>query len=136
MYFFDFSLPRLRAKLIEAINYANIDSKIPMLIIRFFDEYVNEINIHMQHENESVFPYVESLLKGTAAFSQYTIEQFAHQHRAVDDQHIASKLTELKNLIVKYYPQTTQNNLLNSALSDIFNIFYDIYLSFFYSTYS
>lgn len=119
-YFFDFSLPRLRAKLIEAINYANIDSKIPMLIIRFFDEYVNEINIHMQHENESVFPYVESLLKGTAAFSQYTIEQFAHQHRAVDDQHIASKLTELKNLIVKYYPQTTQNNLLNSALSDIF----------------
>lgn len=117
-YFFDFSLPMLRKKLIEAINYSTPNSKIPMLIIRFFDEYVNEISLHMEHENKQMFPYVEALLHGERP--EINIEMFAHQHRAVDDQHIANKLTELKNLIIKYYPETTQNNLLNSALFDIY----------------
>ena len=116
-YFFDFSLPMIRKKLIEAMNYTGAESKIPMLIIRFFDEYVNEISVHMQHENDQMFPYVEALLNGE--HPEITIEMFAHQHRAVDDQHIANKLSELKNLIIKYYPETEQNNLLNSALYDI-----------------
>ncbi len=118
-YFFEFVFPMLRKKLIEAINYSNPESKIPMLIIRFFDEYVNEISIHMQHENEQMFPYVEQMLRGEEP--EMSIEVFAHQHRAVDDQHIANKLSELKSLIIKYYPETEQNNLLNSALYDIFN---------------
>lgn len=116
-YFFDFSLPMIRKKLIEAMNYTGEESKIPMLIIRFFDEYVNEVSVHMQHENEQMFPYVEALLNGE--HSDVSIEMFAHQHRAVDDQHIANKLSELKNLVIKYYPENEQNNLLNSALYDI-----------------
>ncbi len=119
-HFFSFSLPMLRRKLIEAINYSVSDSKIPMLIIRFFDEYVNEISLHMQHENEQLFPYVEKLLAGEKS-DGFDIEIFAHQHRAVDDQHIADKLTELKNLIIRYYPQNGENELLFSALEDLFN---------------
>ncbi len=117
-YFFDFSLPMLRRKLIEAINYSVCDSKIPMLIIRFFDEYVNEVSLHMEHENQQLFPYVEKLLQGERP-DEFNVEIFAHQHRAVDDQHIADKMTELKNLIVKYYPQTNETDLLISALYDI-----------------
>ena len=124
-YIFNFSLPMLRRKLIEAINYSVSDSKIPMLIIRFFDEYVNEVSLHMQHENEQLFPYIEKLLKGERT-DGFNIEIFAHQHRAVDDQHIANKLSELKNLIVKYYPQTEENELLVSALFDLFLIEQDL----------
>ena len=124
-YFFNFSLPMLRRKLIEAINYSVSESKIPMLIIRFFDEYVNEISLHMQHENEQLFPYIEKMLSGEKP-EGFDIEIFAHQHRAVDDQHIANKLTELKNLIIKYYPQTGENELLMSALYDIFNTEQDL----------
>ena len=120
-YFFDFALPILRRKLIEAINYSSTEQKIPMLIIRFFDEYVNEINIHMLHENEQVLPYVEQLLQGNHV-KGFNSENFAHQHRAIDDPHIANKLTELKNLIVKYYPEDEDNKLLMSALSDIFQV--------------
>lgn len=120
-FFFDFSLPLLRRKLIEATNHSSVESKVPMLIIRFFDEYVNEISLHMQHENDQMFPYVESLLRGEKT-DNFTIEQFANQHRAIDDVHIANKLTELKNLIVKYYPNSEDNNLLLSALNDIFHI--------------
>lgn len=123
-YFFDFSLPMLRKKLIEAINLSSQESKIPMLIIRFFDEYVGEISVHMEHENQQMFPLVEALLQGKRP--EISIDMFAHQHRAVDDQHIADKLSELKDLIIKYYPGQEQNNLLNSALHDIFTMEQDL----------
>lgn len=119
-YFLDFALPTLRRKLIEAINTSVNASKIPLLIIKCFDEYAHEIMLHMQQENEAVFPYVESLLQGKK--TEYNIELFAKQHRAVDDRNIVVKLNELKNLIIKYYPQTETNLLLISALCDLFGI--------------
>lgn len=118
-YFFEFSLPMLRQKLIESINLSTTNSQIPILIIKFFDEYVENISVHMQHENEQLFPYIESLLAGERP-PQVDTALFEHQHKFVDDQHIASTLSELKNLIIKYYPQTEQNYLLGYALNDIF----------------
>ena len=123
-YFFDFSLPMLRRKLIEAINQAT-DNKIPLLIIKFFDEYVQEVNLHMQHENEQLFPYIEGLIQGNRPDNNL-IEQFARQHRAIDDQHIATKLTELKNLIIKYYPASDNTTLLYAVLYDIFDTEQDL----------
>ncbi len=118
-HFFEFSLPLLRKKLIEAVNQSVADVRVPMLIIRFFDEYVKEMEVHMEHENNQVFPYVERLLRGEKTLD-FCSERFAEQHRTVDDQNIADKLTELKNLIIKYYPSTEDNTLLMSALYDLF----------------
>ncbi len=134
-HFFTFTLPRLRRKLLEAVNAnsplpangAVSDMQVPMLIIRFFDEYVNEMNTHMEHENKQVFPYVEGLLRGERN-KQFSSEHFAKQHRTVDDQNIADKLTELKNLIIKYYPPTEDNSLLLSALYDLFLTEHDLAL--------
>ncbi len=134
-HFFSFTLPMLRRKLLEAVNAnsplptngAVSDMQVPMLIIRFFDEYVNEMNTHMEHENKQVFPYVEGLLRGERN-KQFSSEHFAKQHRTVDDQNIADKLTELKNLIIKYYPPTEDNSLLLSALYDLFLTEHDLAL--------
>lgn len=105
-YFMDFQLPRIRQMLLEAINLAGNDNKIPLLIIRFYDEYVEEIRAHIQHENE-----------------------FAFEFHPTDDQHIAAKAIELKNLIIKYYPHNDkatlqtqeQNRLLYAVLHDIYH---------------
>jgi len=80
-YFLDFRLPRLRRALIEAIIPADPTTKIPGLILRCYDEFVEEIRTHIDHENAGLFD--------------------EHQH---DDQRITDKLTEIKNLIIKYYP--------------------------------
>ena len=80
-YFLDFRLPRLRRALIEAIIPADPTTKIPGLILRCYDEFVDEIRTHIEHENAGLFD--------------------EHQH---DDQRITDKLTEIKNLIIKYYP--------------------------------
>ena len=80
-YFLDFRLPRLRRDLIEAIIPADPTTKIPGLILRCYDEFVDEIRTHIEHENKGLYD--------------------EHEH---DDQRITDKLTEIKNLIIKYYP--------------------------------
>ena len=109
-YFLDFRLPRLRNALVEAIMPADPSTKIPGLILRCYDEFVDEIRTHIEHENEGLFD--------------------EHEH---DDQRITDKLTEIKNLIIKYYPSEENNKskiinhqssityLLISVMSDLWH---------------
>lgn len=110
-YFLEFRLPAIRRKLIEAIDYAHND--VSFAIMRFFDEYVAEVQRHMDYEEQTVFPYVEGLLEGRASDS-YSIDDFRRRHDQVD-----AKLRELKNIIIKYYPSGSTNEL-NGVLFDIF----------------
>ena len=103
-YFLDFRLPYLRRALIEAIIPADPSSKIPMLILRCYDEFAEEIRTHIEHENAGMF------------------EEHTH-----DDQRITDKLSEIKNLIIKYYPSdsTIQKGAVTytliSVMSDLWH---------------
>ena len=110
-YFLDFRLPAIRRKLIEAIDCSSSD--VAFAILRFFNEYVAEVQRHMAYEEQTVFPYVESLLSGEKNTS-YSMEIFRRQHDQVE-----TKLRELKNIIIKYYPSGSTNEL-NGVLFDIF----------------
>ena len=110
-YFLDFRLPAIRRKLIEAVDCSQSD--VSFAILRFFDEYVAEVQRHMAYEEETVFPYVESLLAGEKS-TAYSMEIFRRQHDQVD-----AKLRELKNIIIIYYPSGSTNEL-NGVLFDIF----------------
>lgn len=110
-YFLNFRLPAIRRKLIEAVDCAQND--VSFAILRFFDEYVAEVQRHMSYEEQRVFPYVEKLLAGERN-ADYSMEIFRRHHDQVD-----AKLGELKNIIIKYYPSGSTNEL-NGVLFDIF----------------
>lgn len=110
-YFLDFNLPNIRRKLIEAIDCSR-NNDIAMLIVKFYDEWVTEVRKHMEYENETVFPYVESLSQGFMN-RNFTISDFAGKHSPIGD-----KLKELKDIIIRYYPEKN-NYLLNTTLLDI-----------------
>ena len=94
-YFLDFRLPRLRKALVEAIIPTDPTTKIPGLILRCYDEFVDEIRTHIEHENAGLFD--------------------EHEH---DDQRITDKLSEIKNLIIKYYPsEETKSSIINHKSS-------------------
>ena len=109
-YFLDYRLPSIRRKLVEAVDYSHSD--VSFAIMRFYDEYVAEVNKHMQYEEKNVFPYVEALLAGEP--TSYSIDTFRRHHDQVE-----AKLRELKNIIIKYYPSGGTNEL-NGVLFDIF----------------
>ncbi len=110
-YFLDFNLPNIRRKLIESIDCSG-STDIAMLIVKFYDEYVTEVRRHMEYENEVVFTYVEQLSQGLLN-RNYTISEFAGKHTPIGD-----KLKELKDLVIRYYPERN-NYLLNAVLLDI-----------------
>lgn len=112
IYFLDFCLPGIRRKLIEAIDCSEND--VSFLILKFFDEYMHEVRKHMEYEERTVFRYVDALMQGNAP-KNYQISTFSKHHDQVGE-----RLTELKNIIIKYCPTKANNNLLNAALFDIY----------------
>ena len=107
-YFLNFRLPRLRRALIEAIIPADPTTKIPGLILRCYDEFVDEIRTHIEHENAGKYE--------------------EHEH---DDERITGKLTEIKNMIIKYYPtqptsmEGTVTYTVISVMSDLWHTEHD-----------
>ncbi|MEE1098606.1 MAG: helix-turn-helix transcriptional regulator [Alistipes sp.] len=111
-FYLKYRLPELRKKLIEAIDCRHGD--IAFAVLRFFDEYADEVRRHLEYEESTVFPYVKGLTKGVIDPS-YSIRMFSSQH-----DHIADKLSELKSILVQYYPAEDSFEL-NDVLFDLFS---------------
>ncbi len=109
--FLDVTLPRIRHLLIEGINYSSTN-EVSLLLIRFFDDYVEEVKNHMAHENDVIFRYVEGLLAGRAD-DAFCIGRFTAGHGPM-----AEKLNELKDIFIYHYKQR-ENARLSAALFDI-----------------
>ena len=112
-YYLDFELPFIRKELIASLDAAD---NLASLIIKIYDEYARSIVHHMKYEEKAVFPYVQSLIDGTAP-ANFDIETFSKHHVQID-----LKLKELKNIIIKYLPSDgLHNNQLSATLYDIYN---------------
>lgn len=112
IYFLEYCLPAIRRKLLDGIKLRTSD--VSFLILKFFDEYTAEVRTHMEYEERTVFGYVNELIAGNAP-KEYHISTYSAHHEQV-----GAKLKELKNIIIKYCPQSADINLLNDALYDIY----------------
>lgn len=112
VYFLGFCLPSIRRKLLDAITLR--DSDVSFLIIKMFDEYVDDVRAHMEDEELHLFNKVEKLVSEDS-LSDRELHVYSKHHEDV-----GGKLRELKNIIIKYCPADSKANLLNAALYDIY----------------
>jgi len=119
-YFLDFKLPAIRNKLLAAINAPDQSIPYEVIFMKFFDEYFSEVKKHMEYEDKVVFPYVLKLLAGQKD-PKYSISVFQERHNEIE-----SKLVELKNILIKYYPAKGSNHLLTEVLFDILSCEIDL----------
>ncbi len=110
-YFLDFSLPKIRHSLIDAINYSDTNDE-AFLLIKFYDDYVTQVRSHMEYENSVIFRYVEKLLAGEVD-ERFNIADFSENHGQM-----ATKLKDLKDAFIYHYRQR-DNARLSSVLFDI-----------------
>ncbi len=112
-FFLDYQLPSIRRKLEEALSQGD---NMAVLILRLYDEYAHDIQLHMKYEEKTLFPYVNALLQGEQR-PNYNVEIYSKHH---DD--ITGKFHELKSIIIKYLPQDgLTNNQLTAAIYDIYS---------------
>ncbi len=115
-YFVDFRLPNIRRKLLESLNCSG-NNRVSFLVLRFYDDYAAEVARHMSYEDSTVHPFVSSLLQGkrpSRTFAEVVQEQ--------EDNHISieKSISDLKNIIIKYYPSGNNATLMGEVLMDIF----------------
>lgn len=115
-FFLDFQLLHIRRKLLDAIDCSR-QNEVAFLILKFFDEYMNEVRKHMEHENRQIFGYVDRLISGENV-TEFRIQQYSKSHDGMD-----KKLQELKNIIIKYYTpaEGTSSDMLCNVLFSIYN---------------
>ncbi|RLD53519.1 MAG: hypothetical protein DRJ05_16320 [Bacteroidetes bacterium] len=93
----------------------------------FFEEYIKEVTEHIHYENNIVFPYVIELFrKGTEAQSPKSLKHYAVIDYKKHHSNIEEKLTDLKNLLIKYLPQKGEMSIRRSILFDLFELEYDL----------
>ncbi len=112
-FFLDFKLPLIRTKLLEAIEASVPEQPYRQMIMKFYEDYVKEVEKHMLYENDVVFPYVIRLVNGEKD-PQFNIGVFEKNHDNID-----SKLTDIKNILIRYFPAHKPNYLLNEVLFDL-----------------
>ena len=112
-FFLDFELPFIRQELVDALDEGN---NLAHLIMKLYDGYAHSLRSHMSYEERTLFPYVEQLIDGKVTNDTF-VETFSKHHDQTDQ-----RLTELKDIIIKYLPSDNlRNNKLSATLYDIYN---------------
>ena len=111
-YYLNFQLPFIRKQLVDALD---VNDSLAKLIIKLYDEYAQDIHLHMEYEEQTVFPYVDHLLNNQVD-ENYDIGTFSKNHSKID-----VKLRELKNIILKYLPSDMRHN--NQLTATLYNLY-------------
>lgn len=92
------------------------DRSMKKIIGTFFGEYKSQVQNHFSYEEDVVFPYVRALVCGSGC-EGYSIGQFEENHSNIDE-----TLNDLKNIVMKYIPDTCDKVLRNEVLYGIFRL--------------
>ena len=112
VFYLEHELPELERSLERLV--APCDAKQKLIIDRFFSEYRKEVENHFAYEETVVFPYIEAFSDDVDGSRSYSIEQFEENHSNIDE-----KLCDLKNIVMKYLPETCDTVLRNNVLYHI-----------------
>lgn len=113
-YYKEGCLPRINNRLMQIV--ARLNTKQAIVLQRFYEEYQKEVLKHFAYEEKTVYPYAWAISKGEPV-KAYSISQFQKHHSNIEE-----KINDLKNIIIKYLPDTGTPDELNALLFDLFEL--------------
>jgi regulator of cell morphogenesis and NO signaling len=129
LYYIKEKFPQIKIY-IEKIHEINKHIEI-LMVEKFFNKYIKEVIEHLNYENDVVFPYILNLDNKSILMPQskdcridlqgYSVKEYREHH---DD--IEEKLSDLKNLLIKYLPQENDQQIRRELLFRLFELEYDL----------
>lgn len=113
-YFLDYRLPNIQKQLVKVFEKSH--ESLQKIVLDFFHIYYNEVKEHMDYEDDIVFPYINALLIHKDN-SNYCIEEFEERHNDIE-----RKVSDLKQILIKYVDGPENKNLILSILMDLYMI--------------
>ena len=130
IFYTDKKIPEIEG-LINSIKYKTGDEKFSAIVKKFFNEYKTELKLHIEKEEQSIYPYVIKLENAIQdkEISQELFDELKNQSiLKYRDEHdnIEEKLFDLKNIIIKYLPPPENPDVCNVILSKLFRLEQDL----------
>jgi len=106
---------------------ARMDHPAKVQLERFFNEYIEEVIEHIEYEEKVAFPYIKELVSGeinpkiNGKDKEYGISVFEERHTNIED-----KLSDLKNLLIKYFPPSSDRFLRIRIINELFDLEQDL----------
>ena len=119
-------------ELIHKLEWTGDDHDRNLKILKkFFNDYRKEVKTHTQQEEDTVYPYTvfieESCMKNKniencyEQMKKYSITNYAEEHNNIEE-----KLTDLKNIIIKYLPPSKDQEIAFKVLNRLFKLEKDL----------
>lgn len=90
------------------------------IILDFFNGYRHEVKNHFHYEETVFFPYVKSVALGNVS-GDYSASKFEENHGNIEE-----KLSDLKNIVMKYLPSSCDRGLAADVLYALFSLSEDL----------
>jgi regulator of cell morphogenesis and NO signaling len=108
-YYINLKVPEIKSLIEQVANTKDAKTQKAVLLIQaFFDEYATQLKIHIEREEQKVYPYILELesvfdskdqnkINDFKAKYNFRIDDYAKEHEDIEE-----KLYDIKNLIIKY----------------------------------
>lgn len=96
------------------------DDKHKNIIRQFFVGYKEELGKHFDYEETIVFPYIFGVLQSKDT-GNYDIIQYEENHSNIEE-----KLNDLKNIVMKYLPDSCNSGSISNVLFYIYRLEEDL----------
>ena len=98
------------------------DERSAKILNKFYDDYDDEVQKHLDYEENTVFPYIMSLGEDKKNIAnKFRIKDFEENHSNIEE-----KLHDLKNIVIKYLPENASQLSRINVLNEIFKIENDL----------
>lgn len=122
-YYINYVLPKIEQLLNQVLLTCKKDCSSLKMINSFYQKYKVELLLHFQQEDEKVFPYIKDL------YHTKIIKDPGNTLAVLENEHtnVEVKLSDLKNLILKYLEPNYDSNAMNEFLFALFQFEKDIF---------
>jgi len=130
-YYLEQMIPSVESRINALVQHYDIDQKQFLLVRNFFEEYKNELYVHVKLEERQVYPYVVDVYNAYHSgvlsdelrerMKENPILAYAEEHSDIE-----SKLFDLKNILIKYLPKPRFSYLRNQVLNAVFKLENDL----------
>ncbi|MFV0521512.1 MAG: hemerythrin domain-containing protein [Mangrovibacterium sp.] len=121
-YYIEYVIPKIEQLLIRVIESEAYKTSDMKLIGSFYQNYKAEILLHFEKEEKETFPYIEYIVKhNNYPESPKRIYDYGQEHTDVEE-----KLSDLKNLVIKYLDADYDANHMNDFLHTLYHFEQDL----------
>lgn len=113
--------PELKSFLVQL--HERQDTEDILLIEKFFNDYFEEVLEHLDYEESIVFPYICKLIDDGKITGVYNFSANEYRDHHTD---IETKLTDLKNLLLKHISLKNDFSLRRKFMFNLFELEFDL----------